>query len=355
MFQQFIYANYVTCLTILFMIVFLCTNTTFERKVTKLFMWPILFTIILIIVDSIESWTASLSYPTDLRVWMSAIGYTLRPLCILCVLEINVRDRKRKQWLLELPALINAIVAFSALFSNVAFSYSADNEFVRGPLGFTAYLVCGLYLLELVIVSAMYLKKKNYYESLIVFAIVAAAVLALILEVAFDFEGKVNATIVVSVTFYYMFFHTQTVKRDHLTRALNRRYFYMDLEKKREFITAIISVDLNNLKQINDTKGHSAGDEAICTVAKCVDECLPRDCQLYRVGGDEFVILCAKRERKELEKVILNIKKRMAETKYSCAIGMAMVNGRRDMDAVCADADKAMYQDKLLMKREQGK
>ena len=197
------------------------------------------------------------------------------------------------------------------------------------------------------------MKKKNYHESLIVLAIVAAAVLALVFEVAFKFEGMVNATIALSITFYYMFLHTQTFKRDPLTYVLNRRCFYMDLEKNKEQITAVISIDLNYLKKINDTMGHSAGDEAICAVAKTVEKQLPRGCQLYRVGGDEFSVLCMRSDRKQLEKVIRDIKSELGRTEYSCAIGMSMVNGRSDMDAVCADADGAMYQDKLRMKKEQ--
>lgn len=351
MFQQFIHVNYVTCLIILFMMIFLSTNTTFDRKITKLFMWPILFTIVLIVADSVESWTATFSEPTMLRVWMSAVGYTLRPLCILCILEIIIRNRKSKLFLLELPALANGIISFSALFSDIAFSYSEQNEFVRGPLGITAYVVSGFYLLVLLVFSAFYLKRKSYNESWIVFAIVIAALVAMILEVAFAYEGIINATIALSVAFYYIFFHTQTVNRDHLTRALNRRCFYMDMEKNKEQITAVISVDLNNLKQINDTRGHGAGDEAICTVARCVEDSLPRGCQLYRVGGDEFNVLCERKERHELEAVISDIKTKMSGTAYSCAVGMAMVNGRRELEAVVAEADQKMYQDKQRMKR----
>lgn len=355
MFQQFIYANYVTCMIILFMLVFLCTNTTFERRITKLFMWPILFTIVLIVVDTVESWTATLSYPTMLRVWMSAFGYTIRPLCILCVLEIIVRDKRRRRLWLELPAVINGVISFSALFSDVAFSYSAENEFVRGPLGASAYVVSTVYLLILMTFSILYFKRKCYHESMIVLAIVIAAVLALVFEVAFKFEGMVNATIALSITFYYLFFHTQISKRDHLTLALNRRCFYMDAEKNRDHITAVISIDLNYLKFINDTCGHEAGDEAICAVARCVEKHLPKECRLYRVGGDEFTVLCMRRDpdtdRMQLEAVVADIKAEMATTEYSCAIGLAMVNGRTNFKEVCAEADRAMYHDKLLMKR----
>lgn len=352
MLQSFIYSNYATCLIVLFMVTFLLTNTTFEKKETNLFLRAILFAVVLVIVDSVESWTAGLSYPTTLRIWMSAIGYTCRPLCILCILQIVVRNWAVQRFLLFLPALINALISFSALFTDIAFSYDAQNKFVRGPLGLSAFVVSGIYLLIFIVYSIRYFREKNYHEALIVFAIALAAVISVVLEITFGQDGLINATIVISVTFYYLFFHTQTFKRDHLTKSLNRRSFYMDAARHRDNISGVISIDLNFLKQINDTKGHDAGDEALCTLSNCVDKHLLKGCYLYRIGGDEFSILCLRGTESQLVEMITNIKEDMAKTKYRCAIGLAMCDAGMDFDTVCAIADKAMYEDKISMKAE---
>lgn len=352
MLQNFIYSNYATCLIVLFMVTFLLTNTTFDRKETGLFLRAILFAVVLVVVDAVENWTAGLDHPTMLRIWMSAIGYTLRPLCILCILQIAVRNWSVQRLLLSLPAIVNAIIAFSALFTDVAYSYDENNEFVRGPLGVSAYVVSGIYLLLFIVYSIRYFREKNYHEALIVFAIALAAVISVILEVSFGQDGLINATIVISVTFYYLFFHTQTFKRDHLTKALNRRSFYLDAAKYRENISAVISIDLNFLKQINDNQGHDAGDEALRTLTNSVDKCLLKGCFLYRIGGDEFTVLCLKKSKHQLEEMIANIRTEMAKTNYCCAMGMAMYDFRMDFDALCARADKAMYEDKVSMKAE---
>ena len=198
-----VHINYATILIIFFMITFLFSNIIFEKRITTLFTSAILSALVLVIVDSIESYTAILPYPTTLRIWMSAIGYSIRPICIMNILFIVVRNHRNKQVLLGIPAIINAFISFSALFTDVAFSYDANNEFVRGPLGISACLVCGIYLLLLVIVTIRYLKERNYYESLVVIAIVITAVISIFLEVAFLYDGFINATIAVSVTFYY--------------------------------------------------------------------------------------------------------------------------------------------------------
>lgn len=350
MIGDLIYSNYAICLIVIFMVVFLLTNTTFEKKETGLFMRAILLAVVLVVADNIENWTASLTYPTALRIWMSAIGYTLRPICILCILQIVVRNQIVKNFLMYVPALINTFISFSALFTDVAYSYDAQNEFVRGPLGWTPFVVGGIYLCILLICSIQYFREKNYHDALIVFAIALAAIFSVILESIMKRDGLINVTIVISVTFYYLFFHTQTFKRDYLTKALNRRSFYMDAAKYREHISGVIAIDLNFLKKINDTQGHDAGDEALCTLTNQVNNCLLKDCYLYRTGGDEFVVLCLKKDRKQLEAMIAQIKEAMGKTPYQCAMGLAMYDARADFDALCARADKAMYEDKMRMK-----
>ena len=341
--------NYAIVLIIIFMITFLFTNIMFEKRITTLFTTAILSALVLVVVDSIESYTAVLPQPTTLRIWMSAIGYSTRPICIMNILMIVVRNHRNKQFLLLIPAILNAVISFTALFTDIAFSYDENNEFVRGPLGLSAYIVCGIYLLILVIVTIRYLKERNYYESFVVITIVITAVTSLFLEVAFSFEGFINATIAISVTFYYMFFHTQTVKRDPLTGAFNRRCFYADANRNFANLKAVISIDLNDLKKINDIQGHSYGDTALCSITKVINSAMPSGCYLYRTGGDEFMMLCYRHNQDVLENAIAKLQEEMKKTPYSCAVGISMVEEGISFDTVCAQADANMYENKMLM------
>lgn len=83
-----------------------------------------------------------------------------------------------------------------------------------------------------------------------------------------------------------------TSNTDGLTKCLNRRAYDSDMEKldlSSEW--AYISLDLNGLKQANDTLGHSAGDELICAAANCMKFAFESYGKIYRIGGDEFVVL----------------------------------------------------------------
>ncbi len=349
---EFIKINYASILIIIFMMTFLLSNALFDKRITKLFMISTLTVLVLVVVDSVESWTATFTYPTMLRVWMSAIGYTVRPLSVLMILMIVVRGKAWKKWLLVAPAVINGIISFTALFTGIAFSYSETNEFVRGPLGISAYVTSGIYMIILFAVTVQYIKEKNYYEGLVVLDIIVINIVSIVLEVLWKQDGLINVSIAISITFYYLYYHSQTFKRDQLTQALNRRCFYLDAERNIGNLTAVISIDLNNLKVLNDTKGHSAGDVALCTLTECVSGALLKGCRLYRTGGDEFMVLCFKQDANAVKVMVADIKERMSKTPYSCAIGMVAAEAGASFDELCKKADKAMYDDKIKMKSQ---
>lgn len=83
-----------------------------------------------------------------------------------------------------------------------------------------------------------------------------------------------------------------TSNTDELTKCYNRRAYDSDMENldlNTEWI--YISLDLNGLKKTNDTLGHSAGDELICAASNCMKFAFASYGKIYRIGGDEFVVL----------------------------------------------------------------
>lgn len=352
MVNHLIHINYTTVLLALFMIMFLVSNVSFERRVVRMFLVSIMTALVLVVADSIETYTESFAYPTMLRVVVSAIGYTVRPLGILCVLLIITGYRGKRRLVLSLPVIVNAIIAFSALFCDIAFSYSETNEFVRGPLGFATYVTGGLYLVLLCVETVKFIQQKDYYEAMIVFAIAFINVLSIFLEAVYKFDGFINASIAISVTFYYMYYLAQSFKRDALTRVLNRRTLEVDVERDGAEVSAIISLDLNYLKSINDNEGHLAGDKALMTVAKCVKDNLIPGCRFYRTGGDEFEILYFKKDLSKLDLMIARIQTDIEKSSYSCAVGKAVRMENESFTDLTQRADELMYKDKKRIKEK---
>ena len=86
-----------------------------------------------------------------------------------------------------------------------------------------------------------------------------------------------------------------TSNTDELTRCYNRRAYEEDINKlnlSKEWV--YVSMDLNGLKRANDSFGHVAGDELIRAAADCMKSSFSEHGKVYRVGGDEFVVIITK-------------------------------------------------------------
>ncbi|WP_196802301.1 sensor domain-containing diguanylate cyclase [Butyrivibrio sp. NC2007] len=92
-------------------------------------------------------------------------------------------------------------------------------------------------------------------------------------------------------------YYKKLANTDPITGLANRTAFNHDLKKlSGEKSYSIISMDLNNLKEVNDTKGHLAGDGYIMKAAEIINKVFGKDGKCYRVGGDEFTVIIKKPE-----------------------------------------------------------
>lgn len=342
--------DYATVLICTFTILFILTNQSFEKKITRLFLMATWTVLGLVLADGIELWASTWPYPSLIRKLTSAFGYSLRPAIAYWIIVILKRNQENENRLLAIPLIINILTSFSTCFSDIVFTYTKDNVFTRGPLGYLPFIVSGFYIVTMMSCTVKKYKDGNRAESFIAIAIAMMSIFATLMEAALKYDGFLNVTCAISIIFYYLYLHTQKYKRDTLTNVLDRRSFYLDCQKLLSSSFIIASIDLNHLKQINDTRGHGAGDVAICTMVECIRKNLYNGCTLYRTGGDEFMMICIKQSKAAVEKMLIQIRQDMDKTPYSCAIGIANYCAGSDFDKVCGEADAAMYTNKSEMK-----
>ena len=143
--------------------------------------------------------------------------------------------------------------------------------------------------------------------------------------------------------------------RDPLTGLANRRYLMQRLEQayKDKKIIAVLFMDLDGFKPINDQYGHEAGDEALKIVAERLDACVRETDLLCRLGGDEFVILFAGMgDKKQLTERSTKILELINDPfwingnrlKMGVSIGIAIGPADApDAEGLLTAADEAMY------------
>jgi len=153
--------------------------------------------------------------------------------------------------------------------------------------------------------------------------------------------------------------------RDPLVDSLNRRAFVRELDrslamKARYAVpSCLVFIDLNDLKVINDTRGHAAGDEALRTVANIVESCTRQTDILGRLGGDEFGLILGHIDRKQAIAKVETLKAMINEAvvsingeKFPISVAFGIVELASGMDAEQAitTADTQMYVDKQVAK-----
>lgn len=149
---------------------------------------------------------------------------------------------------------------------------------------------------------------------------------------------------------------------DALTGCLNRHAYETDINKldlKKEWI--YISLDLNSLKHINDTYGHDVGDEMICAAAACMTASFGEFGKVYRIGGDEFVVIVTQKPD-ELDVMTKHFDSSVAEWRGKIVDSMTISYGcvrslEEDWELVHdieKEADRRMYASKARYYSDSG-
>lgn len=149
---------------------------------------------------------------------------------------------------------------------------------------------------------------------------------------------------------------------DALTGLANRYLFYEQLKhhialsKRNNYKLAILFIDLDGFKYINDTFGHNAGDKLLQEIAKCLTDCLREVDTVARLGGDEFaIILNAVFDVKFIphvtEKIINAINQCVDINNTLCSVGASIgisiyPDDETSPEELMKQADTAMYQSK---------
>jgi len=289
-----------------------------------------------------------------LRGVLMAIRYSATPFIISQIIYTLV---KKQTLYIFIPSVILAVIDFISIFTGIVFMIEADNSFSRGVLGYLPFVVAGLYSIALVYLLIKRCNKK-WMEIVPIVFLSFALLSELVFPFVFgsDFSRIFCSTIAVALFVYYVFEILQQTKKDSLTGLLNRHAYNADICKNPEEITALISIDMNGLKVINDTLGHADGDKALVTLALCFRRALKSRQFGYRIGGDEFVILCRKTLQAEMMELIKRIESNVGETTYNCAVGYSYsADGKKPIEDMLRESDMMMYAMKECYYKERGK
>ena len=298
----------------------------------------------------VERWTG---YFETLSVWRPILTFTiyaLQPVILIVIIQIISPFRKWEFFLL-LPELLSLPLYAVSQPLHVVCYFSEDNHYHGGPLSYLPYFIFGFYLLVFLGKFLLQFKKyavRDWLSFLLIAGISASGVILFLIT---EYSSDYGAIFTSAILMFYLFLYIQMAKTDPLTQLLNRQCYYRDSEAYRSRITAVASIDMNELKWLNDSIGHEAGDLALKVISECLAVDKSNRKLVYRVGGDEFMIFYLGKTEDEVVADIAKMRAELAKTEYVCAFGYSTVNGESDLENAILRSDHKMYDNKSELKK----
>lgn len=354
-------SNILSVILVLFIIVMTKRNMMLKKYDTKYFVLAGIVNIIMLILEITDFYLSSINFPSVLfyRNMINALGFAISPfiLCFLILFNFNKKNNNIFYW--SIPLWFNIFVCLCSIKTGWIFHLYPPNHYLRGDFFAIPFIVNFFYMVLLVVIIIK--NNKDYAKEEIVFliAILVTTIICFALQIVITGLFLIWSSAAIGILLYYMFLREMQFGYDIMTSVRNRTTFEKDIVKSQKFnIVGIVIVDINDLKEINDQKGHKMGDGVIINSAKILQESFIKIGGCYRIGGDEFCVICNDCSEKQIANALHNLESLLSERnkdssiKTMIAYGYAFFykyDGKSIFEAF-NQADAAMYRHKDALK-----
>ncbi len=346
--------------------VFLLIDKSFDKKINNYFIIGIVAIFLLILSDAGTYICANFPYVDKDNFSYLIMGrnissffvYSLRPLVVYCFACIIDKKRfARKEKIAPILLLLSSVNNFVSMFSGHIFKFGLNETknavvYYSGPVHWIPIAVLIIYAIYFCFVLISSYKRQNLGFIILAWIGIFLATGLGLLEMLMPnsiVNFLFNSYLAVMLVMFYIYLHVENYKRDALTGLYTRKQMYNFFESHKKNEMQIILLDINNLKMMNDTKGHEYGDKAIIKVANSIRDCADKKTQVYRIGGDEFVIISLN-SIEQVDELCNKLEAKLNMTDIAVAYGRSIYHPGETFGKACARADVCMYDSKTASK-----
>jgi diguanylate cyclase (GGDEF)-like protein len=310
---------------LLLIVIYYERNGDKASKHTRLFLGMLKLGIVLMVADSMGRFDGNPDtiYPLINSIGnfvLFALAAVLPSLWLIYVYYYISPNGKLTKLIKIIVIAVNAIIlllVIASQFNGWLYSIDAMNMYIRGPL----YIVSPILTFFLLLTSTAYVLlnkgkiQHTHYIPFLAFPIapfVGTLMQTIIYGYPFALMGLIYSVLMIA-------FFAQSIETnmDYLSGVYNRKRLEGYLHKKiasssRTNTFSAIMADVNGLKNINDTYGHTVGDEALVTISSLLRSILRSNDFVARYGGDEFFIILDTSNEDTLIRVVNKIKRQLA-------------------------------------------
>ncbi len=293
-----------------------------------------------------------------------AMGYIW---CLFVEFKVHhsLKRVRRKAYALAIPVVIDlSMVILDCFGAGLLFSITHDNVYARGRFSWLSYFFVCFYFLYSIVAVHIAKHKGNQIHFFPVYTFVLPCVAGTLVQGMHYGIATGWFAVAIACLLVEMQLQREESFVDELSGLYNRKYldfFYRQMQMKKYTYVYGIMMDLNLFKKINDTYGHTVGDDAIRTVSRLLSHWVETPDMVLRFAGDEFIILCVNKTQNEVTALMDNIRKNLMEYnalkkkpyELSFSMGYTKYSDEcRSLDDFLRDMDMKMYEDKEIFRRK---
>ncbi len=267
----------------------------------------------------------------------------------IAIIALGINEKKSKLLISTVAFILltSFVLGFSGLFSDIVFNYDEQNIYHRGKYFLLHVAIVMFSAITLFIntikLGIKYHIKNNYILVLVFFIFLGA----MFTQFVFDGIWILWISYAIALGFVYIYYSSIVNQLDVLTGILNRKCYESKLYDLNTNAILLI-FDVDKFKQINDTKGHAAGDYCLVEISNAIKEVYGKDGYCYRIGGDEFSVILYK-NLDLLEALNTKFRKHLLENEYEIELPTVSIGysyyypNKSSIQKVIEEADIMMY------------
>lgn len=266
----------------------------------------------------------------------------------------GIKQTRTSRLIWLVPILANALLAASSYSSNIYFSISDQNQYTRGTYFSLSPLV--FYAYHALAASFLYRHRSllSTEAKALLFTVIALPPCIGAVQLAVFTILTIWSSWAISCVLLLVGIFVDMSERDELTKLPNRTAYRNAIAKARrmkELKLCVALLDIDGLKNINDTHGHAAGDHAIQKMAQLLRSTISQAFIPLRLGGDEFAVLKFDNDPADLYEKLCLIEAELdaynaasgKPYRVAFSYGLACSRDNESVDELLQRCDKLMY------------
>ncbi len=360
MLETYIVNSVINIISLLFLSGLLHGNNLLDNQHQKPFLYGITLTVIVMLAEAgTVFFSAEIADLRVMNILCNVIGFSLTPLIPIVLIAIFDLETLRNHLFLLIPTALNAMAAVLSPLFGLLFYIDKNNSYERGSIFIIFVIVYVINILILVVTTIRTGQKYLYPIRGKILGLSLFTFAGTCIQIAFPSVYSSWHCVTLSLFLYYIILSEFEGSFDTLTRLYNRSAFEKELkrlESRKAF--SVVTMDINNFKEVNDTYGHEYGDTVLKKVAAVIRDSFNQRCTCYRIGGDEFYVICRDANHENLEHILKNMTDNLTAKRSndSClptvAFGYKIFQGGNtpDIQKILKEADVQMYHFKQQQK-----